>query len=319
MPILSKKPPVICLMGPTASGKTALAIELVRRGGFQIVSVDSAQIYIGMDIGTGKPSQELLEIAPHRLLSFKDPSQAYSAADFRRDAQIEIADIQAQGDIPLLVGGTMLYFKTLRDGMAKLPSADPTVRAEIEAMAQDEGWQVVHDELARVDPIAAARIHPNDPQRLQRALEVYRVTGKTLSQFHLEEKNEIDSDNELPFNLHYFAIQPSDRRVLHSTIKHRFEEMLKMGLVEEVRTLYQRGDLRLEMPSIKSVGYRQVWQYLAGELNYDGMVERGIIATRQLAKRQLTWLRSWDDLHSLEDSSAKSVDTVLNFAASIAI
>jgi tRNA dimethylallyltransferase len=306
-------------MGPTASGKTALAIELVQRGGVQIVSVDSAQVYKGMDIGTGKPNAETLAIAPHRLISFKDPSEIYSAADFCRDARVEIAEILKQGDMPLLVGGTMLYFKTLRDGMAKLPSADPAARAAIEELARNEGWQAVHRELAAVDPKAAQRIHPNDPQRLQRALEVYRVTGKTLSQFHLEEKNQIDSDNELPFNLHHFAIQPSDRRVLHTTIQHRFQHMLKLGLVDEVQALYQRGDLHVEMPSIKSVGYRQVWQYLAGELDYDGMVERGIVATRQLAKRQLTWLRSWDNLHSLADTSAKSVDSVLNFAESIAI
>jgi tRNA dimethylallyltransferase len=221
--------------------------------------------------------------------------------------------------MPLLVGGTMLYFKTLRDGMAKLPSADPAIRLAIEQLAQDKGWQAVHSELAEVDPEAAQRIHPNDPQRLQRALEVYRITGKTLSQFHLEEKNRSNSDNKLPFNLHYFAIQPPDRRVLHSTIEARFRNMLQLGLVDEVQALYQRGDLGLEMPSMKSVGYRQVWQYIAGDLDYDGMVERGIIATRQLAKRQLTWLRSWDDLHDLADPSSKSVDSVLNFVESIAI
>jgi len=313
------KPNVVCLMGPTASGKTALAIDLVLRGGFQIVSVDSAQVYTGMDIGTGKPSAEILALAPHRLISFKDPSEVYSAADFRVDACREIADIVKQGDTPLLVGGTMLYFKTLRDGMAKLPSADPATRAGIEELARSDGWQAVHAELAAVDPESAQRIHPNDPQRLQRALEVYRVTGKTLSQFHLEEKNQADSDNGLPFNLHYFAIQPPDRRVLHSTIEQRFLEMLKLGLVDEVQALYRRGDLQIEMPSMKSVGYRQVWQYLTGELDYDGMAERGIIATRQLAKRQLTWLRSWEDLHSLADPSAKSADDVLKFVESIAI
>jgi tRNA dimethylallyltransferase len=313
------KPNVICLMGPTASGKTALAVELVKRGGFQIVSVDSAQIYVGMDIGTGKPSADILALAPHRLISFKDPSEAYSAADFCSDAKIEIASIIKQGDIPLLVGGTMLYLKALRDGMAKLPSADPATRAAIEELARREGWQAVHQELAAVDPQAAQRIHPNDPQRLQRALEVYRISGKTLSQFHFDEKNQIDNDNELPFNLHYFAIQPPDRRVLHNTIEHRFREMLRLGLVDEVDVLYRRGDLKIEMPSMKSVGYRQVWQHIAGELDYDGMLERGIIATRQLAKRQLTWLRSWDNLHSLAEPSAKSVDSVLNFVDSIAI
>ncbi len=316
---VSSTPNVICLMGPTASGKTALAIEIVKRGGFQIVSVDSAQIYKDMDIGTGKPSAEILALAPHRLISFKDPIESYSAADFRRDAGREIDEIVAQGDVPLLVGGTMLYFKTLRDGMAKLPSADPAIRLSIEQLAQEKGWQAVHNELAEVDPEAAQRIHPNDPQRLQRALEVYRITGKTLSQFHLEEKTQINYDNKLPFNLHYFAIQPLDRHVLHSSIEARFKEMLKLGLVEEVQALYQRGDLSLEIPSMKSVGYRQVWQYIAGELDYDGMVERGIIATRQLAKRQLTWLRSWDDLHDLADPSSKSVDSVLNFVESIAI
>lgn len=315
----TQKSDVICLMGPTASGKTALAIELVKRGGFQIISVDSAQVYTGMDIGSGKPDTSVLEQAPHRLIDIRDPADAYSASQFRSDAMEHVQEILDAGDMPLLVGGTMLYFKTLRDGMANMPTANPQIRAEIEQLAQRSGWDAVHEELAKVDPEAAKRIHPNDPQRLQRALEVYKVSGKTLTDHHLEERQQSNTDNELPFNLNFFAIQPSERSVLHNKIEARFTEMLNLGLVDEVELLYQRADLNINLPSIKSVGYRQVWQYLAGELNYEEMVERGIIATRQLAKRQLTWLRSWEGLESLADPSTKSVDHVLNFVDSIAI
>lgn len=315
----SPLPDVICLMGPTASGKTALAIELLKSRRFQLVSVDSAQVYRGMDIGTGKPDALTLQEAPHRLIDIRDPAQVYSASDFRLDAIREIEDIVAQGDIPLLVGGTMLYFKALRDGLAPMPTANPEIRMAIEDKAQAEGWEAVHAELAEVDPVAAQRIHPNDPQRLQRALEVYRVSGKTLTSYHEEEQSQFDSDNKLPFNLHFFAIQPSDRSVLHSNIKDRFLEMLRLGLVDEVQALHQRNDLKSTLPSMKSVGYRQVWQYLDGELSYDEMVEKGIISTRQLAKRQITWLRSWDKLKSLDGPSVNSADYVLKFVDSISI
>ena len=305
------KPDVICLMGPTASGKTSLAVDLVQQHPFQIVSVDSAQIYQQMSIGTGKPEQAVLDVAPHRLIDFIDPAVPYSASQFRADAFREIDEILDVGDIPLLVGGTMLYFRVLRDGLADMPHADPEVRAEILELAQSQGWGAVHTELEAVDPDSAARIHPNDPQRLQRALEVYRVSGKTMTSLHAE--TQANREASLPYNLHFFAIQPEDRGVLHGHIEMRFRQMLKDGLIDEVQALRDRGDLSHQLPSIKSVGYRQVWQYLEGEIDYDAMVEKSIIATRQLAKRQLTWLRSWPSLQSLSDSSTQSVQHVLKY------
>lgn len=313
----SAKPNVICLMGPTASGKTSLAVELVQQHPFQIVSVDSAQIYQQMNIGTGKPQKGVLDIAPHRLIDFIDPAVPYSASQFRTDAFREIDEILEVGDTPLLVGGTMLYFRVLRDGLADMPHADPEVRAEIEKLAQEQGWEAVHQQLAAVDPDSAARIHPNDPQRTQRALEVYRVSGKTITSFHAEMRAQREA--LLPYNLHFFAIQPEDRGVLHGQIGTRFRQMLNEGLVDEVQALRARGDLNHQLPSIKSVGYRQVWQYLDDEVDYDGMVERSIIATRQLAKRQLTWLRSWPSLQSLSNSSAHSVQHVLKYMDTISI
>jgi tRNA dimethylallyltransferase len=313
----SAKPNVICLMGPTASGKTSLAVDLVQQHPFQIVSVDSAQIYQQMNIGTGKPQKGVLDIAPHRLIDFIDPAVPYSASQFRTDAFREIDEILEVGDTPLLVGGTMLYFRVLRDGLADMPHADPEVRAEIEKLAQEQGWEAVHQQLAAVDPDSAARIHPNDPQRTQRALEVYRVSGKTITSFHAEMRAQQEA--LLPYNLHFFAIQPEDRGVLHGQIETRFRQMLNEGLVDEVQALRARGDLNHQLPSIKSVGYRQVWQYLDDEIDYDGMVERSIIATRQLAKRQLTWLRSWPSLQSLSNSSAHSVQHVLKYMDTISI
>lgn len=304
-------PDAVCLMGPTASGKTALAIELLSHHPFEIISVDSAQIYRGMDIGTGKPDTETLLRAPHHLLSILDPAEIYSAADFRRDALRLIGEIKARGNTPLLVGGTMMYFRILRDGMASMPDADAEVRATIEAQARTEGWASVHAELQKVDSQAAARIHPNDPQRLQRALEVYRVSGKTLSALHAEEAASRLKDDESGLDLMFCAIQGVERGVLHERIKKRFIQMLDEGLVDEVRSLYERGDLSLSLPSIRSVGYKQVWQHLAGYLSYEEMVDRGIIATRQLAKRQITWLRSWNDLHSLPSSTHDSLRKLL--------
>ncbi len=313
----SAKPNVICLMGPTASGKTSLAVDLVQQHPFQIVSVDSAQIYQQMNIGTGKPQKGVLDIAPHRLIDFIDPAVPYSASQFRTDAFREIDEILEVGDTPLLVGGTMLYFRVLRDGLADMPHADPEVRAEIEKLAQEQGWEAVHQQLAAVDPDSAARIHPNDPQRTQRALEVYRISGKTITSFHAEMRAQQEA--LLPYNLHFFAIQPEDRGVLHGQIETRFRQMLNEGLVDEVQALRARGDLNHQLPSIKSVGYRQVWQYLDDEVDYDGMVESSIIATRQLAKRQLTWLRSWPSLQSLSNSSAHSVQHVLKYMDTISI
>ena len=307
-------------MGPTASGKTGMAVELVQRFPFAIINVDSAQVYRDMDIGTGKPDKATLSRAPHRLIDIKDAGETYSASDFREDAIQEIGNVLALGKTPLLVGGTMLYFKSLRDGLASMPHADVETRNEIEALVKEKGWEEVHHKLTQVDPESAQRIHPNDPQRLQRALEIFLVSGKTMTQFHTEEQ-EAKSENgdSLPFNLHFFAIQPDDRDLLYQKIADRFQQMLSDGLVEEVNSLFQRGDLNERLPSIKSVGYRQVWQHLAGELSYDEMVEKSIIATRQLAKRQLTWLRSWDNLRSLRDPSGKSMDTFLKYAEFISI
>ena len=307
-------------MGPTASGKTNLAVELVRQHPFEIISVDSAQIYRGMDIGTGKPRKETLKIAPHRLLDIKDPIEAYSAADFRSDAIREISSIIDLEKVPLLVGGTMLYFRILRDGMADLPSANKKVRQEIEEMAKNRGWAEVHRQLARVDPAAAARIHLKDPQRLQRALEVFIVSGKSMTDFYSEEAEKRSSDqNNQSFNLHFFGIQPLDRVVLNEVIKDRFEKMLKDGLVAEVESLYRRGDLTEKLPAIKSVGYRQIWQYLSGQSDYSEMVETSIIATRQLAKRQFTWMKSWDRLNSLTVCGVKARDYILNYVESVSI
>ena len=306
-------------MGPTAVGKTALAQALYETGRFQLVSVDSAQVYRGMDIGTGKPDAATLARYPHRLLDIRDPAEPYSASDFRSDALREIAEIQRSGSVPLLVGGTMLYFKALRDGLAAMPSADPAVRQRIEARAAAAGWPAVHAWLADVDPESAARIHPNDPQRLQRALEVFLVSGRPLSALHDEaEAGGKESDKNLPFSLGFFAIQPPSRAVLHEKIAVRFRQMLADGFVDEVRALRARGDLSDRLPSMKSVGYRQVWQYLEGSLDYDGMVEKSIIATRQLAKRQLTWLRSWENLQILRGPTTQSIAIVLKYVESTA-
>ncbi|WP_341265914.1 tRNA (adenosine(37)-N6)-dimethylallyltransferase MiaA [Morganella morganii] len=303
------KPAALFLMGPTASGKTALAIELRQHLPVEIISVDSALIYKGMDIGTAKPDAAELALAPHRLIDILDPSVAYSAADFRRDALAAMHEITAQGKIPLLVGGTMMYFKALLEGLSPLPSADPEIRAQIETRAAQEGWQVLHDELSRIDPVAGARIHPNDPQRLSQALEVYYISGKTMT-----ELTETAGEN-LPFNAYQFAIAPADRKILHQRIEMRFQMMLKAGFEDEVRALYQRGDLHPDLPSIRCVGYRQMWSYLAGEISYDDMVYRGICATRQLAKRQMTWLRGWEGVQWLDseqpEQSLKAVMQVL--------
>lgn len=313
----STKPLAIFLMGPTASGKTALAVELVKRFPMDIISVDSALIYKGMDIGTAKPDADLLAKAPHRLISFLDPAESYSAADFRTDALREMADITAQGRIPLLVGGTMLYFKVLREGIADLPSADEQVRAQLLAEAAQRGWPALHEELQQIDPVAAARIHPNDPQRLQRALEVYRATGRTLTDWQQQQKAGGVDDTwggdagSFPYQVINIAVCPPDRAILHKRIATRFHAMLKQGFYDEVKALYERGDLHPNLPSIRAVGYRQMWDCLAGKTSYSEMEERGVIATRQLAKRQITWLRSWQDLHWFDSDNPNLLENVL--------
>jgi len=315
-----RAPDVFCLMGPTASGKTNLAVELVKLHPFEIINVDSAQIYRGMDIGTGKPCQATLKIAPHRLLDIRDPAEFYSAADFQIDATREIFTIIKSGKVPLLVGGTMLYFRVLRDGLADLPKANKKVREDIEIMAKNHGWDRVHNQLALVDPEAAARIHPKDPQRLQRALEVFLVSGKRLTDFFTEEAEKRSyGQKKQSFNFHFFGIQPPDRAVLHDSISKRLNQMLADGFVAEVEELYKRGDLSDSLPSIKSVGYRQIWQFLSGELAYREMVDKSKVATRQLAKRQYTWLRNWPSLNTLTDDGLQSRDKVLNYCKSISI
>jgi len=316
----SSKSDIFCLLGPTASGKTEMVIELASRYPFGIINVDSAQIYRGMDIGTAKPDKSILKTVPHSLLDIKDPSEVYSASDFRSDALKEISTIIASGKTPLLVGGTMLYFKVLRDGLADMPHSDAKIRAEIEEIAVNLGWSEIHKQLSIVDPKSADRIHPNDPQRLQRALEVFLVSGRSLTEFHSEdESNKNKKDQSSSFNFHFFGIQPGDRAVLHKRIAFRFNQMLEDGFVDEVRTLYQREDLHEMLPAIKSVGYRQIWSHLAGEIDYDQMVEQSVVATRRLAKRQLTWLRSWDNLRNLDGPSVKSFDTILNYVESTSI
>ncbi|ANC39694.1 tRNA (adenosine(37)-N6)-dimethylallyltransferase MiaA [Hafnia alvei] len=298
-------PPAIFIMGPTASGKTALAMSLRQRFPVELISVDSALIYRGMDIGTAKPTAEELAQAPHRLIDIRDPAESYSAADFRADALREMAAITAEGKIPLLVGGTMLYFKALLEGLSPLPAADPKVRAQIEKQAQELGWEALHRQLQQVDPVSAARIHPNDPQRLSRALEVFLISGKTLT-----ELTKISGET-LPYNVQQFAIAPATREQLHQRIALRFEQMMAAGFEAEARALFERGDLHTDLPSVRCVGYRQMWSYLAGEIDYDEMVYRGICATRQLAKRQMTWLRGWESVHWLDsDEPLQALESV---------
>ncbi|EKG40961.1 tRNA (adenosine(37)-N6)-dimethylallyltransferase MiaA [Pseudomonas sp. SZ57] len=317
-------PPAIFLMGPTAAGKTDLAIELTKVLPCELISVDSALVYRGMDIGTAKPSKAQLAEHPHRLIDILDPAQSYSAADFRSDALAAMAEITARGNIPLLVGGTMLYFKALLDGLADMPAADAQVRAQLEADAQAFGWQALHDQLAVVDPVSAARIHPNDPQRLIRALEVYRVSGMSMTA-HREQQTAQSTEaaasgrQQLPYTVANLAIAPADRKVLHQRIALRFEQMLDQGFLDEVLALRSRGDLHSGLPSIRAVGYRQVWDHLDGKLTRDEMQERGIIATRQLAKRQFTWLRSWEDLHWLDSLASDNLSRALKYLGSVSI
>ncbi|MDH0621380.1 tRNA (adenosine(37)-N6)-dimethylallyltransferase MiaA [Pseudomonas chengduensis] len=317
-------PPAIFLMGPTAAGKTDLALELARVLPCDLISVDSALIYRGMDIGTAKPERAILDAFPHALIDIRDPAESYSAAEFRADALAAMAESTARGRIPLLVGGTMLYYKALLEGLADMPSADPVIRAELEARALAEGWEVLHRELAAVDPESAARIHPNDPQRLTRALEVYRLSGLSMTE-HRRRQAAGNPDTgtsgagQLPYTVAQLAIAPAQRQVLHDRIAQRFRAMVEQGFVQEVEALRSRSDLHAGLPSIRAVGYRQMWEYLDGELSRDEMVERGIIATRQLAKRQFTWLRGWDDVHWLDSLACDNLSRVLKYLAGVSI
>ncbi|CAH0299055.1 tRNA dimethylallyltransferase [Pseudomonas sp. Bi70] len=316
---MSSLPPAIFLMGPTASGKTDLALALARVLPCELISVDSALVYRGMDIGTAKPDRATLDAFPHHLVDIRDPAEAYSAADFRRDALAAMADITARGHIPLLVGGTMLYYKALLEGLADMPGADAEVRAELEARAEREGLAALHAELQLVDPQSAARIHPNDPQRLVRALEVYRVSGATMTQLRMQQSEAASQDGGLPYTVAQLAIAPAQRQILHERIAKRFDLMLEQGFVAEVERLHRRGDLHGEMPSIRAVGYRQVWDHLEGRLSAAQMRERGIIATRQLAKRQFTWLRSWQNVQWLDSLDCDNLPRALKYLATVSI
>ena len=286
--------PVIAIMGPTASGKTGLALDIAAKVDSEVISVDSALVYKGMDIGTAKPSQDEQAGVVHHLIDIIDPAESYSVSQFVNDTNALIGDILSRGKVPILAGGTMMYFNALINGISPLPKSDEKVRDEITQQAQRLGWSKLHDELRGVDPISGERIHPNDPQRITRALEVYRSTGKTLTHWQQQE------GEKCPYNIAQFAIAPADRAVLHERIATRFDMMLEQGFEKEVVKLYERSDLHEDLPSIRSVGYRQMWQYLDGQLSYAEMRERGIIATRQLAKRQLTWLRGWEQVTWLD-------------------
>ncbi|CEP36681.1 MULTISPECIES: tRNA (adenosine(37)-N6)-dimethylallyltransferase MiaA [unclassified Halomonas] len=300
------RPWAIFLMGPTAAGKTDTAMALHERLGHELISVDSAMVYRGMDIGSAKPSAAEIARAPHHLIDIRDPAEPYSAADFREDALRLMRQMSAAGRVPLLVGGTMLYYKRLIEGVANLPSADPVIRQRLEAQWQSEGLSSLHKQLAEVDAISAQRIHPNDPQRIMRALEVYYASGRPMSELWAEQQPET-----FPWRVLSIALAPNDRALLHQRIAQRFEVMLGEGLINEVAALKKRNDLHLGLPAMKSVGYRQVWEYLEGEYDYSSLVERGVIATRQLAKRQLTWLRSWPELNWVDSQRSDALDQVL--------
>ncbi len=281
-------------MGPTASGKTRLAFELCDRLNAEIISVDSALVYRGLDIGSAKPTAEELALYPHALVDIRDPAQPYTAAEFRRDALAAMQDISARGKLPLLVGGTMLYFKALIEGLVELPAIDPAIREDIERQASIRGWPALHAELAACDPITAASLHPNHSQRIGRALEVYRGTGRALSQWQSEQQEQV-----LAYRLFQVAVAPVDRALLHQRIEQRLNTMFASGFLAEVEKLYARGDLDRNLPAIRAVGYRQAWEYLSGEIDETTMRAKALAATRQLAKRQFTWLRKWPDLHWL--------------------
>ena len=309
---MSMQQPVIFLMGPTAAGKTDLAIEIAKQyTNIEIISVDSALVYRGMDIGTAKPEPEILAQYPHHLVDIIEPTENYSAGAFCHDARRLIDEIHARGKIPLLVGGTMLYFNALQYGIADLLNADPNIREKLDAEALELGWRALHQRLADIDPISAERIHENDPQRLQRALEVHEITGKTMTELTQE------SHADFPYPILKIILAPFDRKILHQRIANRYEDMMVLGLIEEVKQLFDRPDCHDKLPAMRAVGYRQVWSYLeqANDQAYDQdmLIEKAIIATRQMAKRQLTWCRSQQDGVWFDSGPDLPVASVIQF------
>ncbi|MGZ8237651.1 MAG: tRNA (adenosine(37)-N6)-dimethylallyltransferase MiaA [Methylobacter sp.] len=298
--------PAIFLMGPTASGKTALSVQLAQALNGEIISVDSALVFKGMDIGTAKPALEERGGIPHHLIDILDPAESFSAGQFKTQALALMADITRRNKIPILVGGTMLYFNALNSGLALLPEANPVIRNQLDQDLAQFGKEIMHQRLAKIDPEAAARIHPNDPQRVQRALEVYEISGQPLTSFFQKAQTQL-----LPYKRIKLIIAPQDRLILHDIIDRRFRQMLEQGLIDEVEALFKRGDLTENMPSIRAVGYRQVWSYLQGEYDFKTMTEKGIIATRQLAKRQFTWLRRETDAVSFQTGQPDLLQKVL--------
>jgi tRNA dimethylallyltransferase len=303
---------IICIMGPTASGKSALAMRLAEKMSGEIINVDSAIIYRDMNIGTAKPTASELKQIPHHLINIRDPKKTYSAANFCKDARAAIKKILAKNKTPILVGGTMLYFKALQFGLDEMPPADKNIREKISREAEKFGWPAMHKKLKKIDPKAAKKIHENDSQRIQRALEVYELTGQPISALQKLKKPKTPE-----FNFINIAIKPKTREELHQNIAKRFKKMLKEGLVEEVRKLFDRGDLNLDLPSMHAVGYRQIWQYLPGDYDYETMIEKAIAATRQLAKRQLTWLKSWPDLYWADCNDPNSIIKIILEACNI--
>jgi tRNA dimethylallyltransferase len=296
---------VVFIMGPTASGKTDLALRIAARFPVHLISVDSAMVYRGLNIGTGKPDAAMQARYPHALIDIVDPAVSYSAGQFRSDALQQIELALSQQKVPVLVGGTMLYFRALREGLAELPAAHPDIRAQIDAEAAARGWPAMHAELAGIDPVAARRIQPNDSQRIQRALEVFRVSGRPLTEWHAQARG-----HALPYPVRAFAWCPADREALYARIQRRFDAMMAAGFLDEVRGLMARGDLGPHLPSIRSVGYRQLWEHLAGAYSLAEGVRRAVLATRHLARRQLIWLRGLQDITWLDSLEVGSIDDI---------
>ena len=305
-------PLAIAIMGPTATGKTDLAIKLVKEFPCEIISVDSALVYKGMDIGTAKPTAEELALAPHHLIDIREPEHTYSAADFRNDALALMKDIISRNKIPLLVGGTMLYYKALQEGLSPLPAADEEIRKKLDQQASEYGWEIMHERLQQVDPQAAERIHKNDPQRIQRALEVFEITGQSMTSLWQQQESE-----KLPYRLLKIILFPEDRSQLHQRIEKRFRNMLEQGFIDEVEDLKKYKHVSLDLPAMRSVGYRQALEYLEGQYDYDEMINRGIYATRQLAKRQFTWLRKEKEGNFYDPATLKVDELLQNLKNSL--